>query len=95
MSIIPTMSAEELWKIYTYFILKLFRECHPAQQKPTGTLLRGQQAEHRALQDAQPEHSASKGFAGPSNPPVTPFSDTEFKYCVIYKGGCAESKIKY
>lgn len=57
LSIISAMSAEELRKIYTYFMLKQFSKCHTAQQKTTGTLLRGQQAQHRALKDAQAEQT--------------------------------------
>lgn len=49
LSIISTMAAEELGKIYTHFILKLFSKCHIAQQKTMSTLLRGQQAQHRSL----------------------------------------------
>lgn len=69
LSIISTVSAEDLWKIYTYFILKLFSKCHTAQQKTTGTLLRGQQAQHRALQDAQPQQTLqAKGLCGHKTP---------------------------
>lgn len=34
LSTISTMSTTDLWKIYTYFILKLFSKCYIAQQKP-------------------------------------------------------------
>lgn len=69
LSIISAMAAEELWKIYTYFTLKLFSKCHIAQQKKKkqtkDTLLRGQQAQHRALKDAQSEQTLqAKGLYG-------------------------------